>query len=1426
MSFSIPGKQLRVNSTPLDRLDLNTYVVGDVLTNINSEKVLVNKEYVDQLLNGLSPKESVRVATTSTDGNVNVGTGGLISIDGVTVADGDRVLVKNQSNAVENGVYIAGTGAWSRSADFDGNPVDTGEIQTGDYLFVVEGTENGGLGFVVISSGTNNGPAGLEHTVGTDPINFTIVGSSVSYSGGNGIEITGSALNVDLVVNGGLEFNGGEIQANPIQILNLAPGTLFGDGITYGSNILSVDLLSNGGLEFTSGEMRIALDGINDTMIDFGSSANQINATTLPLNTGGTYTGTATNVQDAIEELEQLIGGANLSNGSGTTISGNSVNLGGDITADTTIGGAFAFRLGNTGNNLSSITLDATNNILVRSNNGTLSLIGSTVTATSTSNYSISSNTGNIVLNSSTGVINLNALNGINVTDTNSVGSKVGIQYAADYTSDAGATSLTLATKGYVDGAVSGVTISLANGNGTTIDGNKVDLGGSMDGGITIVDPNNQETFQIGSTTQAPASTLLYAVDLVQLEARGVNGDINILAPDDISINSSGGGIISISAGTLNITSSGSTIYTDSNSVGSHTGIQYAADYTSDAGATSLTLATKGYVDNEISGVAGVNFINGSGTTYVDAASDQIDLGGALTQNTSITGNFALNLGTTGSRLASLGLESNGNLSVNSNAGTLNASGNTINITAANNPSTVSPITIDGTTILLQTTDATAGFINLVSSRNLFMEFGNALTINDTKAVGSKTGIQYASDYTSDAGATALTLATKGYVDTAVTGVSLSNGSGTTYSSGSPGQVDLGGTLTSNTTIDGAFSLNLGSGGTALSGWAAQVTGSIFFETTTGPLSLSAGGTAAITSVAGTTVSSEAGINLSIGSSGSGTLLINDQKATNSKTGIQYLEDYTSDAGATALTLATKGYVDGAVSSVSFTLQNGSGTTFVSGSPGQVNLGGILSQPTNILAANNSLNLGTTSSRVDALGMAFDSLTMNFDSSNATVVYGSGAITHTLSGNFGITTTSDILMSADSFTYTDSNGVGIRTGIQYAADYTSDAGATSLTLATKGYVDSAVAAVGGITREERTTMPSAADIFTRNLYVTPTTGNSINADIPAPTGTVIGGSETIFYPITATATTFQNISSNMTYIPTLESGKSYALSLFIQRVSPLLIAASAYEIPVISADSISISTDSFGFVGQHIQNEVLNITINNLVGTPGTHDVEIFTSATTGTINTATDTPAVTGTSADSLRIPIGSSNRYVVARVTLRDSNGNAGATPLDSAEIDTSVVQHIFVDGTATNSGGFLSGPSTGGFQTTAFDGGGANTPTYSVVTETVDGVSRSVQRWVNGATSTATIRFNQDGFGDFDTYVDMWHRNPSATVRWQVFSGVWDGSFGSSNFSTGATNFERLTQLYTSTSFTGAFYISGRTAASTYDVVPNNIVVLATT
>jgi hypothetical protein len=124
---------------------------------------------------GVSVKQAVRVASTANIASLS----GLLTVDGVSLVAGDRVLVKNQTNQVNNGVYVVAAGSWSRSSDFDDSP-DT-EVRGGNLVFVQEGSVNPNTSWVL--TGQSNLAVGTDNLVFTQ---FSGAGTQTSSNVGTG----------------------------------------------------------------------------------------------------------------------------------------------------------------------------------------------------------------------------------------------------------------------------------------------------------------------------------------------------------------------------------------------------------------------------------------------------------------------------------------------------------------------------------------------------------------------------------------------------------------------------------------------------------------------------------------------------------------------------------------------------------------------------------------------------------------------------------------------------------------------------------------------------------------------------------------------------------------------------------------------------------------------------------------------------------------------------------------------------------------------------------------------------------------------------------------------------------------------------------------------------------------------------------------
>ena len=144
----------------------------------------VTKQYADSISEGLHIHASV---VALSDSNIDLtGSTPTTVIDGVTLADGDRVMINGQTDSAENGLYVfaAAGSVFSRADDFD----EPGEAAGGDFVFVLGGTNYENTGWVKTSD--------TVATIGTDPINFTQFSGAGSVTGGTNIEVTGTQVAV------------------------------------------------------------------------------------------------------------------------------------------------------------------------------------------------------------------------------------------------------------------------------------------------------------------------------------------------------------------------------------------------------------------------------------------------------------------------------------------------------------------------------------------------------------------------------------------------------------------------------------------------------------------------------------------------------------------------------------------------------------------------------------------------------------------------------------------------------------------------------------------------------------------------------------------------------------------------------------------------------------------------------------------------------------------------------------------------------------------------------------------------------------------------------------------------------------------------------------------------------------------------------
>lgn len=165
-------------AVPTADVSLNSRKITNLLDPVNAQDA-ATKNYVDMTVQGLDPKQSVRAATTA-----NIATlSGTMTIDGIALVAGDRVLVKDQTTASQNGIYVVAAGAWARSLD-----ADTWAELPGAYVFAESGTTNADMGFVCSSDAGG--------TLGTTDVIFQQFSGAGQISAGLGLTKTGNTINI------------------------------------------------------------------------------------------------------------------------------------------------------------------------------------------------------------------------------------------------------------------------------------------------------------------------------------------------------------------------------------------------------------------------------------------------------------------------------------------------------------------------------------------------------------------------------------------------------------------------------------------------------------------------------------------------------------------------------------------------------------------------------------------------------------------------------------------------------------------------------------------------------------------------------------------------------------------------------------------------------------------------------------------------------------------------------------------------------------------------------------------------------------------------------------------------------------------------------------------------------------------------------
>ena len=203
-------------AAPTGSVSMNSQTITNLADPVNASDA-ASKSFVEATAQGLDVKDSCVAATTA---NITISTAlnNGDTLDGVTLSTNDRVLVKNQSTASENGIYVVGSSP-ARADD-----LAAGADAAGFFTFVEQGTVNADNGFVCTS---NKGSA----VVGTNNLTIAQFSGAGQVTAGDGLDKSGNTLSLDLKSNGGLVIESTEVAVD--LAASSITGTLaIGDGGT------------------------------------------------------------------------------------------------------------------------------------------------------------------------------------------------------------------------------------------------------------------------------------------------------------------------------------------------------------------------------------------------------------------------------------------------------------------------------------------------------------------------------------------------------------------------------------------------------------------------------------------------------------------------------------------------------------------------------------------------------------------------------------------------------------------------------------------------------------------------------------------------------------------------------------------------------------------------------------------------------------------------------------------------------------------------------------------------------------------------------------------------------------------------------------------------------------------------------------------
>jgi hypothetical protein len=242
----------------------------------SADSHVATKAYVDGIASSINWHDFVVFATaavlpgTPTYNNGTSGVGATLTatsnarliVDGQNASTGNRILVKTQADATQNGIYdvtvqgsVSTPYVLTRATDFDSGST-YGNINAGDAMYVGAGNTNSSQGFLVTSFGTGTNRA---HIVGTDDITFTQFSGTATVTAGTGITKTGNTLSIGQSVATSASVSFAAVIGNLVGVASqataLQTGRLIGQTIFDGTSDISIGTSDITGLTVTASDL-------------------------------------------------------------------------------------------------------------------------------------------------------------------------------------------------------------------------------------------------------------------------------------------------------------------------------------------------------------------------------------------------------------------------------------------------------------------------------------------------------------------------------------------------------------------------------------------------------------------------------------------------------------------------------------------------------------------------------------------------------------------------------------------------------------------------------------------------------------------------------------------------------------------------------------------------------------------------------------------------------------------------------------------------------------------------------------------------------------------------------------------------------------------------------------------------------------------